>query len=282
MKLFISYLLLFFSSLAIAKQFQAPLTNTQWQVLESPLECVLSQPIEGFGEAKFTQRAGESFSLVFITHSHPAVEGFSYFEIAEAPWQNIEQRLSLVVAPIKSNQMQFSIKGKSAKQALTHMEEGRFPTLRYRSDSKREEISALFSTVHLNDSMPAFKQCLENLYPDSFDDIRKLTVYFELENSDLGSQAQASLTKIADYIKIDSSVNRINIDGYTDNHGRRRLNIELSEARALSIKNYLLTECDLPEHLITTAFHREFKPAKTNKTQKGRAYNRRSEIEVFK
>ncbi|MDB2705039.1 OmpA family protein [Pseudomonadota bacterium] len=280
MKLFISYLILFFSSLALAEQFQAPLTNTQWQVIESPLECVLSQSIAGFGEAKFTQSNGEAFSLVYTTRSHPAVEGFSHFEIAEAPWQNIEQRLSLVVIPTKSNQMQFSIKGKLAKQALTHIEEGRFPTLRYRSYN--EEISALFSTVHLNDSIPAFKQCLENLYPDSFDDIRKLTIYFALESSDLSSQAQASLTKIADYVKIDSNVKRINIDGYTDNHGRRRLNIELSEARALSIKNYLVTEHGIPENLITTAFHREFKPAKTNKTQKGRAYNRRSEIEVFR
>lgn len=282
MKLFISYLLLFFSSIATAEQFQAPLTNTQWQVIESPLECVLSQPIEGFGEAKFTQSTGEVFSLVYTTRSHPAVGGFSHFEIAEAPWQNIEQRLGLAVVPIESNQMQFSIKGKLAKQALTHMEEGRFPTLRYRGHNKDEEISALFSTVHLNDSMPAFKQCLENLYPDSFDDIRKLTVYFELESSDLGSQAQVSLTKIADYVKIDSNVKRISIDGYTDNHGRRRLNIELSEARALSIKNYLVTACEVPENLITTAFHREFKPSKTNKTQKGRAHNRRSEIEVFR
>jgi len=130
--------------------------------------------------------------------------------------------------------------------------------------------------------MPAFVQCLDNLYPDSFEDIRNLTVYFQLEKSDLDKKSQASLRRIGDYVKLDSQIKEISINGYTDNHGTRRLNIELSEARALSIKKFLVEECEVPENLITTAFHREFHPAKTNKTQKGRSYNRRAEIEVFR
>ncbi len=277
-----TFILLFLSSIASAEQFQAPLTNTQWQVVESPLECVLSQEIDGFGTAKFSQSTESSFSLVFSTHSHPSVEDVANFEIAEAPWQNIEQRLGLTTISTKANQTKFVLKGQLAKQAFTHMEEGRFPAIRYRSHNTQEEISALFSTVHLNDSLPAFKQCLENIYPDSFDDIHKLTVYFGLEQSDLSKQAKASLTRIANYVKVDENVKQIAINGYTDNHGRRRLNIELSEARALAIKNYLINDCGIAENLITTAFHREFNPAKSNKTPKGRAYNRRSEVEVFR
>lgn len=282
MKQLIFLSLFLFSSMVHAEQFQAPLTNTQWQVVESPIECILSQPIDGFGEAKFMRRSGENFSLVFTTKSHPATQSNAHFEIAQAPWQNSEERLPLMSIPTDKNQMEFVLNGDLAKQALTHIQEGQFPTLRYTSHSASEEINVLFSTVHLTDSMPAFQQCLENLHPDTFEDIRKLTVYFGLEQAKLSDNAQASLTRIADYIKVDDSIKQVAINAYTDNHGRKRLNIELSEARAIAIKNFFVQQAELPESLITTAFHREFNPSKSNKTKLGRAHNRRAEIEVFK
>jgi len=281
MKLLISILLLMISA-AHAEQFQAPLTKTEWQVTSEPLQCVLSQHIDGFGVAKFSRKTGGPFSLIFTSRSHPSEAGVASFEIAQAPWQNSEEREVLKTVHIQKNQRRFEITGDLAKEALTHIQEGRFPTLRYSSHNMREEISALLSTVHLNDVMPKFEQCLADLHPDTFEDIRKLTVYFISEKSDLSDKSKASLKRIADYVKIDKTVKRIHIDGYTDNFGKRKLNIELSEARALSIKNYLMEQNGIPENLITTAFHREFNQAKTNKTAKGRSYNRRAELEVFR
>jgi len=278
----LTLILFLFSSLSLAEQFQAPVTNTQWQVIESPLECSLSQTIDGYGSAMFSRRSGEDISLVFTTKTQPSVAGLAHFEIAQAPWQNSDQRQILLSVSTKNNQTQFNLTGDLAKQALTHIQEGRFPVLRYRSQSSSTDISVLFSTVHLSDSMPAFEQCLENLHPDTFADIQKLTIYFSLEDASLSDDAKGFLTRIADYVKIDDSVKRVSISGHTDNHGRRRLNIPLSEARALAIKNYFIDVCQLDESIITTSFHREFLPSKSNKTQTGRAHNRRAEIEVFR
>lgn len=279
-KLLFTFLILL-SSTVQAEQFQSPITDTQWQVIESPLECTLSQPIEGFGSAKFNRKTGDEFSLVFTTHSYPSTQSNARFEIAEAPWQNSDQRLHLVSIPTTNNQTKFELSGALAKQALNHIQEGRFPTLRYRSLNSSEDISVLLSTVHLSSSMPAFQQCLENLHPDSFEDIRKLTIYFGLEKAELSLKDQAALRRIADYVKVDSSVKRISISGHTDNHGRRRLNAPLSEARAIVVKNFLVDQ-DVPENLIVTSYHLEFTPSSTNKTQTGRAYNRRAEVEVFR
>jgi len=281
MKYLLLSFILFTSSL-YAEQFQAPLTDTQWQVIESPLECVLSQSITDFGEAKFSRKTGDAFRLTFTTHSYPAMPAQVRFEIAQAPWQNSDERLHLISVPADNNQTQFILEGELAEQALTHMQEGRFPAIRYRSHNSTEELSALFSTVHLNDSIPAFQQCLSNLHPDAYDDIRKLTIYFALEGADLSDKDQAAITRLADYVKVDPSVKRININGHTDNHGRKRLNIPLSEARALTVKNFLIEQCEVPENLITTSFHREFIPSTTNKTKTGRAYNRRAEIDVIR
>jgi len=279
---FLLMTLMLFMPLAHAQTFQAPLTATKWQVIESPLECTLSQAIAGYGTAQFSRMAGEEISLSFSSHSYPATQSNIHFEIAQALWQNSNDRLPLKTLPSNNNQTLFTLKGQLAKDALTHIQEGRFPTIRYRSNASDQEISALLSTVHLSDSMPAFQHCLENLHPDKFSDIQKLTVYFESEQSNLSPKSALAINKIASYVKIDSSIKRIIIRGYTDNHGRKRLNIPLSEARAVVIKKHLMEQGDIDESLITTSFHREYSPVKTNKTSLGRANNRRAEIEVIR
>jgi outer membrane protein OmpA-like peptidoglycan-associated protein len=281
-KLLNCFTLLSLSLVVQAEQFQAPLTDTHWQVTETPLMCTLSQSIADFGDAKFQRESGGELSLIFTTKSYPAVESTMNFEIAEAPWQNVEERLLMASLPSLRGQTEFILSGDLANQALTQIQEGRFPTLRYHSQNIHQEISVLLSTVHLSDSMPAFQQCLENLPSYSFKDVSKLTVYFSSELAELSPQAQQALTKLADYVKMDSSVKRITISGHTDNHGRRRLNGELSESRAIAIKNFLVKQCQIEESLITTSFHLEWKPISSNKSTTGRALNRRAEVEVIR
>jgi len=265
-----------------AEQFQAPLTDTQWQVTETPLMCTLSQSIAGFGEAKFQRQSGDQLSLIFTTTSYPAAQSNVSFEIAEAPWQNVEQRTPMAAVATVKGQKEFILSAPFSNQALTQIQEGRFPTLRYHSQNIPNEISVLLSTVHLADSLPAFQQCLDSLSPYSFDDISKLTVYFTSELAELTPQAQKALTKLADYVKMDSSVKRITISGHTDNHGKRRLNEALSESRAITIKNFLIEQCQIAESLISTSFHLEWNPISSNKSSTGRALNRRAEVQIFR
>lgn len=281
-KLLSCFTLLSLSLVVQAEQFQAPLTDTQWQVIETPLMCTLSQSIAGFGEAKFQRQSGGQLSLIFTTKSYPAIQGDVNFEIAEAPWQNVEQRSLMADIPTVKGQTEFILSDPFANRALTQIQEGRFPTLRYHSLNIPDEISVLLSTVHLADSMPAFQQCLEKLPSYSYQDINKLTVYFSSELAELTPQAQQALTKLADYVKMDSSVKRITISGHTDNHGRRRLNGALSESRAIAIKNFLIKKCQIAESLISTSFHLEWKPISSNKSTAGRALNRRAEVEILR
>jgi len=282
LKKIIATTLLLLSSTLSAEQFQPPFTDTEWTLKTSRIECLLSQRIDDFGVAKFNQFAGKPLTLSFSTHSQPAKAKDIIFEVAEAPWQNSEQRQDLLIKPVHKGQREFILKDVYAQQALHHLKEGRFPTIYYKSLHSEQPITVLMSTVHLNDYLPDFQQCLQNILPYTFDTIRKLTINFEVEKSDLGSQEKAALCKLADFVNADKSVKRIEVSGHTDNHGRRKLNEALSEARALSVKQHLIEQCNVTENLITVLHFLEFKPVKSNKTPVGRSYNRRAEINVIR
>ena len=74
---------------------------------------------------------------------------------------------------------------------------------------------------------------------------------------------------------------RIQIDGHTDDRGNDEKNQKLSEARAASVKAYLVSK-GIEESRLSTAGYGESKPIEDNKTAKGRAANRRIEFSILK
>jgi OOP family OmpA-OmpF porin len=67
------------------------------------------------------------------------------------------------------------------------------------------------------------------------------------------------------------------VNGYTDNVGKPAANKKLSEARAKAIVDALVARGINPENLTATGFG-DKNPVATNKTPKGRALNRRTEV----
>lgn len=71
------------------------------------------------------------------------------------------------------------------------------------------------------------------------------------------------------------------VTGYTDNRGDVPYNRKLSEARANAVKQYFIQHGVAPWR-ITTVGMGEADPITTNNTSKGRALNRRIEVEFKK
>ncbi len=277
------FLLVSLTSMMVkATSFQPSITDTQWQVTSSQIQCQLSQTIDNFGSVRFEQQAGKPFTLIFSTYSQPTLGGKVRFQITQAPWKNSEQRTSLKVINADKGQRHFAIHDVAAKQAFNQLIEGHFPSIVYQSQPSNGVINVQMSTIHLSDYLPEFQQCLQNLLPYSFEQIQKLTINFDVEKSQLGDAEKKALGKLARYVNADPDIKQIRISGHTDNHGRRRLNEALSEARAVVVKNYLIEQCSVAENLITTSHHMEFKPVKSNQTPIGRSYNRRSVVTLIR
>jgi outer membrane protein OmpA-like peptidoglycan-associated protein len=96
-----------------------------------------------------------------------------------------------------------------------------------------------------------------------------------LQNADKG-QTDGRLDAIKEIIKNYPNA-KFSIEGHTDNVGNAKANQKLSEARAKAVMDALVAKGVNPENLTYKGFGAS-KPVASNKTAKGRAENRRTEV----
>ena len=73
---------------------------------------------------------------------------------------------------------------------------------------------------------------------------------------------------------------KVVVKGYTDSRGSEDYNLQLSERRAESVRNYLVAKQVDPSRITAIGFG-ESLPVASNDTQEGRRQNRRVEIEII-
>lgn len=81
------------------------------------------------------------------------------------------------------------------------------------------------------------------------------------------------LNSIAQYLKTNLQI-RLEVQGHTDSIGGPQFNLALSQARANSVKTYLVAAGVDPDRLTTQGFGLTI-PVADNATPEGRAQNRR-------
>lgn len=104
-------------------------------------------------------------------------------------------------------------------------------------------------------------------------------IEFEFGKADLKPGVFQSLES-AYQTMIDYPSMTVEIGGHTDNVGRAKANQELSLRRAESVKNYLAAK-GIDAQRINTRGYGPSQPVETNKTEEGRAKNRRIEFKVL-
>ena len=103
---------------------------------------------------------------------------------------------------------------------------------------------------------------------------------FEFDSDKLKNESKPILDKVYKMLRADDDL-RIQINGHTDSIGTDEYNQDLSERRAKSAANYLVNK-GISRYRITCTGYGENYPIDTNATDKGRARNRRVEIEFRK
>lgn len=106
-------------------------------------------------------------------------------------------------------------------------------------------------------------------------------VNFEPKSFGLTQESKQLLDEVVVTINASPELQKIEIQAHTDYKGSREANLKLSEQRALSVKNYLVSQGVLEKCLIAKGYG-ESQPIADNKTKEGRAKNRRVELNVIK
>jgi outer membrane protein OmpA-like peptidoglycan-associated protein/ABC-type amino acid transport substrate-binding protein len=105
-------------------------------------------------------------------------------------------------------------------------------------------------------------------------------IYFDTASANLSVDSRAVVDEIGGFMRAyENTV--VDIDGNTDDTGSRALNMELSRARADSVKTYLMKKYGFPANRMRTAGNGPDKPIASNGTPDGREKNRRTDIKVY-
>ncbi|HEX5748338.1 MAG TPA: OmpA family protein [Archangium sp.] len=89
------------------------------------------------------------------------------------------------------------------------------------------------------------------------------------------------LKQVASVLKTNPRVERVRVEGHTDDRGDDAFNMDLSRRRANNVRAFLIAEGIAPERLEAEGYG-ETRPMDTNETEAGRENNRRVEFNIVK
>lgn len=132
----------------------------------------------------------------------------------------------------------------------------------------------------VNDAGPASNNGCPKITPVEVAKLEELfkTVYF---NTGKDSFKEETISKLETAAKIMTNFKtaKFSISGHTDGSGSKKRNLELSESRANSVKNFLVSKGVSSSNLIAKGFGEDM-PIASNNTRAGRAQNRRVEVKL--
>lgn len=108
----------------------------------------------------------------------------------------------------------------------------------------------------------------------------KQKVHFATGKAKILRDSFELLSQVADAVR-SSNLKKILIEGHTDAQGSDALNMRLSQQRAEAVREYLITKGEVDGAVLESVGFGETRPIASNRTQKGRAQNRRVEFKII-
>jgi outer membrane protein OmpA-like peptidoglycan-associated protein len=165
---------------------------------------------------------------------------------------------------------------------LTELEKGFWPTIYYQDwYNPHDKVTVGLNASNFAIPYKQFTQCVANLLPYSFQDIAFTVLTYHFNSTNLTKYSQKRLAAIGEYLKEDTDLELILLDGYTDSFGGRAVNKEISIQRALKMKTFLSSMGISPERIEITG-HGERRHISPNTNESTRAKNRRVVIRMSK
>jgi outer membrane protein OmpA-like peptidoglycan-associated protein len=266
------------------RQYSATLENSQWKVSNnSRLNCTLSHVIPNYGEATFTSKASRANNMVFELDMLRLPDNYSLAEVRSVAPNFRPGQADYTLANMKLHkQFSPSLDKKIAWTMLNELEQGMNPTFLYDGwYSENDKISVGLSTARFGRAYKEFVGCIGNLLNYSFDDIAYTVLNYQSNSDNFTKSSLRRMAMITEYLKLDSELELVLIDAYSDSYGGRWNNLKLSERRANKIREYFVNNGIEPSRIEASGYG-EKRHIASNETTLGRGQNRRVVIHMEK
>lgn len=106
-------------------------------------------------------------------------------------------------------------------------------------------------------------------------------IYFETGKASILPRSYGVLDQVAAVLVEHPEIRRLQVEGHTDDVGGDEFNMELSQARAESVRQYLVDAGISPERLFAKGFG-ETRPILPNTSKRNQSFNRRVEFNIIR
>ena len=243
MKKLISSLLLILplATSASLRHYAAKVETSDWQLSTATrLYCELSHSIPGYGTANFYSMASKQLNMEFELDMLRLPKHYAVASVYSVPpsWMPGEVQRVIADMPIRK-QYDGDLPERAAWTMLSELEKGYWPTVYYQDwYNQYDRIAVGLNASNFAEPYMNFAECVANLLPYGFDDIAYTVLSYKKNSVELTKYSQKRLAMIGEYLKEDTDMELVLLDGYSDSYGGRWNNQQLSIRRAVEIKDY--------------------------------------------
>jgi outer membrane protein OmpA-like peptidoglycan-associated protein len=104
-------------------------------------------------------------------------------------------------------------------------------------------------------------------------------IFYDFDKANLRMESMSELTRVLEVLN-EMPALKIEVSSHTDSKGSDEYNNKLSQARAQSVVDYLVSKGVKPDRVIAKGYGKA-QPVATNETEEGRQLNRRTEFRIL-
>ena len=256
-------------------RYEASLHESSWDSSGTRMQCTLSHEIPAYGKALFVRNAGGQLTFSLRPKLRPPKAKEVRLISSAPPWKHDRANEPIRNIPVFKGRSRIDLEGEHSTRIFDELVQGMSPTFGYIDPvDGGVSMEVVLSPVWLGPALSEFKTCVANLLPFSYEQIRRSELSFDFGSSGLIPDVLERANQLAEFVQEDKGIRRVKIEGHTDDVGHYRYNSKLGKRRAEVVKNCLLAKGVAADKIVVRSYG-ERKPEASNKTDAGRAKNRR-------
>lgn len=252
----------------------------RWTLQESLLLCRMTSQLGEYGLGHIEQQAAGQ-PRFYMDSWLDRVSPVRAMMIAKSPaWKPRGRSFLLADIWLRAGTYPIQLDRKRTLDVINHLVHGYEVEFAYTDYGKQQERFAL-SPIDFQRAYRQYAQCVGNLLPYNYQQIRYTSVFFGTDGMNLDDTDKATLNKVARYVLADKEVGQVYIAGYADDRGRKSYNNAVSEHRAKAVAAYLKV-LGVSETMFKITWFGAGRPFAPNDTEENMAKNRRVLVEIQK